>query len=236
MQDHERGMRDRQDSSVMKEMGLAGEDSVKLLNVKQFNVWNGTDSNTCVLPLIPAGPVCINGGPVSPGGICSDGTEPLLPNAAHQTSVTSMTSVTSETSAGTGSVSPTADKSGIQSDSGSGGESGEGEPGEGEITEESGKKVESEKTSVEDGEQRETAESPGEEGERKGGWQKDLDLDTSEVDKALASKRPPRKSNLKRTQPTPITTGPTYTSLSSAGDNDEQNYSRKSGRECCTIM
>lgn len=54
------------------------------------------------------------------------------------------------------------------------------------------------------------------------------------------SGRNPRKSVLRKKEPTPVHTGPTYTSTSPLGDPYDSSGQRRSstsvGRECCSIM
>ena len=107
---------------------------------------------------------------------------------------------------------------------GGGGEGeGEGEAGEAESTrEQNGKK-----------------ESQDQEGQLK---QRVLQRPESlEIDEQLApetSNRNPRKSVLRKTDPTPIHAGPTYTCTSPVGEPyDSSGHKRQAaGRECCSVM
>lgn len=60
-----------------------------------------------------------------------------------------------------------------------------------------------------------------------------------EIDDQLTSNRHPRKSVLRKTNPTPVHSGPTYTCTSPVGepyDSDGQKRSSGTRRECCSIM
>ena len=108
---------------------------------------------------------------------------------------------------------------------GEGGEGeGEGEAGEGKSTREQNGKKESEEKEEIQLKQR-VLQRP----------------ESLEIDEQLApetSNRNPRKSVLRKTNPTPIHEGPTYTSTSPVGEPYDSSGRKRqaAGRECCSVM
>ena len=66
--------------------------------------------------------------------------------------------------------------------------------------------------------------------------------ESMEIDDQLCPKteRNPRKSVLRKREPTPVHTGPTYTSTSPVGEpydsNGQKRSSTSAARECCSVM
>ena len=89
------------------------------------------------------------------------------------------------------------------------------------------------------GEDRDDEETTRQKGHGKSSLQQLRRPDSLEIDDQLSPKRE-RKSVLRKRDPTPVHTGPTYTSTSPVGEPFDSSGQKRSGtrvgRECCSLM